>query len=130
MFKLILKILSSIIIVGILIFVGFWLYQHGAVDNSNNIEFIKSHMYNGKLVDSQNEISIRSIDDVKWYYDSHDIIVIEYGKILLKYKISDFVSKEVQEELNSILISVDQNPETLAFTIYFDGQEVTEYVKK
>lgn len=128
--KIAFRVGSSIVVLSALLFVVFWFNQHGAVDNSGNIEFIQSHMYNGKIIDMQNEISIRSVDDLKWYYDKHDTIVIEYGKVLLKYKIKDFVTPEVQEELNSILITVEQNKETLKFTLFFDGQEMTEYVKK
>ena len=128
--KIAFKVVSSVVIIGALLFVVFWFNQHGAVDNYRNIEYIQAHMYNGKIIDLQNEISIRSVDDVKWYYDDHDTIVIEYGKVLLKYKLSDFVTKDVQDELNSILITTKQHPETLEFTLYFDGQEMTEYVKK
>ena len=122
--------LKGIIVLAALLFVVFWFNQHGAVNNDNNISFIQSHMYNGKLIDLQNEISIRTPDDIKWYYDDHDTIVIEFGKILLKYNLSDFVTKDVQDALNSIDISVRQNPETLKFTLYYQGEELKEYVKK
>lgn len=122
--------LKSIIVLAALLFVVFWFNQHGAVNNDKNIEFIQAHMYNGKLIDLQNEISIRTPDDIKWYYDDHDTIVIEYGKVLLKYNLSDFVTKEVQDDLSTILISVTQHPETLKFTLFYQGEELKEYVKK
>ena len=122
--------LKAILILAVLGLIGFWLWQHDAVDNTKNIEFINAHFYNGELIDLQNEIGVQSSDDVRWYMDKYDTIVIEYGKILLKYKTSDFVTSEVQNELNSILITTEQNKETLEFKLYWNGEELPKYVKK
>lgn len=124
------KAISLIICLGALFFVVFWFNQHGAVNNTKNIEFIKAHTYNGKMIDLQNEIGVSSSDDIIWYYDKHDTIVIEYGKISLKYNLSDFVKSDVQSALNDVFITVKQNKETLKFKIYYNGEEIPEYVKK
>lgn len=128
--KNVLKGVGGIVVLGVLFIVVFWLMQHGAVDNTKNIEFIEAHCYNGKVVDMQNEVSVRGVEDVKWYYDKHDTIVIEYGKILLKYKVSEFIKPEIQQALNRVFITTKQNPETLELTLYWNDQEMTEYVKK
>lgn len=113
-----------------LIFVLVWLGQHGTVDNKRNIEFIQAHCYNGKVIDMQNEVGVKSVKDIKWYYDDHDTIVIEYGKIALKYKISEFVTPEAQELLNTVFIRTEQNKATLDFILYWNDEEVTKYVKR
>ena len=105
--------------------------QMDTVDNPRNIQFIKDHMYNGEILDMQNEVSVESADDIKWYYlDGKEIICIEYGKVLLKYKMEDFIKPETIKDLNDVLITVKQNKETLEFTLYFDGEELPRYVKK
>lgn len=129
--KMIKKILGSIVVLAALIIVGLWLLQHDTSDNSRNIEFIKAHLYNGKIIDMQNELHIKNpLEDIKWYMSDHDTLSIEYGKILLKYKISDFVKPEIQQMLNSIGITTKQNKDTLKFTLYYLEDELKEYVKK
>lgn len=124
------KVFASVITFALLGLVVFWFAQHDAVNNTKNIEFIEAHMYNGKVIDLQNEVGVQSVDDVRWYYDDHDVIVIEYGKIMLKYKLTDFVTKDIQDALNRILITTEQNKVSLEFTLYWDGQEITKYVKR
>lgn len=123
------KMVGTLIVVAGLVFVGLWLNQHGTVNNTKNIEYILAHCYNNKLIDLQNEIGVQSVDDLKWYYDDHDTIVIEYGKILLKYTLKDFVRADIQQGLNSIFITTKQHPETLKFRLFWNGQEIPEYVK-
>lgn len=120
----------AVVILAIMFFIAYWMNQQGTTDNKNNIDFIKAKTYNGKVIDMQNEVSVKSVEDVKWYYSKRDTITIEYGKILLKYTTKDFVTPEVQQDLNSIFITVKQHPETYALTLYFQGQEMTEYVQK
>lgn len=124
------KIISGILILGMLFMVVYWMSLDGATDNKTNIEFIKSHCYNGKVLDMQNEVSVHSSDDVKWYYDKHDTIVIEYGKVLLKYKIEDFIKADTQNDLRDIFITTKQNRDTLELTLYFQDEGLTEYVKR
>lgn len=124
------RVLIPLVLLASLFMVAYWLMQSGTSDNQTNIDFIKSKVYNNKIIDMQNEISVRTTDDIKWYYDKNDTIVIEYGKILLKFKINDFIKPEVQDELNKIFISVKQHPETLEFKLYFRDKELKEYVKK
>lgn len=124
------KAIGGILIFGLLGIVVMFFIRDGATDNKTNIEFIKSHCYNNKIIDMQNEISIKSSDDVKWYYDKGDSIVIEYGKILLKYKTKDFVTDDVQKDMNDIFISVKQNPESLELYVYFQDELLPEYIKR
>lgn len=128
--KMILNGIPAILILAILFFVLYWFMQYDTSDNKANIEFIKSHCYNGQVLDMQNEISVRYVEDVKWYYDKNKTIVIEYGKILLKYKTKDFVKEDTLKDLQDIFITVKQNKDTLALTLYFQGEEMTEYVKR
>lgn len=120
----------SLIILTVMFFIAYWMSQQGTSDNKNSIEFIKAHTYNGKVVDLQNEVSVDSVKDVKWYYSKNKTITIEYGKILLKYKTEDFVTPEVQKDLQDVFITVKQHPETFELTLYFQEQEMTEYVKE
>lgn len=126
----IIKFVGTVLVVGCLLFAAWWIWRNGATDNTNNIEFITSHCYNGEVIDMQNEIGVDSVEDLRWYFDDNETIVIEYGKILLKYTIDDFISDKSQNELNSVFITTQQNPETLEFTLFWQGQEITKYVKK
>lgn len=127
MFK---KAVSTITVLSLLVIVGFWISQHGATNNETNMQFIRDRSYNGKLLDMQNEVSVRDVGDVKWYYDDRDNLVIEYGKVMLKYKTKDFVTPEVQKDLNEIGITTKQHKETLEFTLFYQGEEMTEYVQR
>lgn len=123
------RIFGSFMLI-LVIGVVFYLYQNGTINNENNIKFIESHFYNNKLIDSQNEVGVKSSDDVKWYYDdSKYTICIQYGKVLLKYKVKDFIKHKNQEELNKILIKTEQNKETLELILYYNNKELKEYVK-
>lgn len=114
----------------ILFCVVVYLSKNDTVNNDVNVDFIISHSYNGKVLDMENEVSVKGPDDIKWYYSKNDTITIEFGKILLKYELADFVTKEVQDKLNSINIFTKQNKESLLFTLYYFGDELIEYVKK
>lgn len=128
--KLVKNISIILITLLLLVLVGLWISQQGTKDNKNGIEFIKSRSYNGKVLDFQNEVSVKSVEDVKYYYDKHGNIIIEYGKVLLKYKTKDFITEEVQKDLNDVFITVEQHPETYEFIIFFQGEEIIEYVKR
>jgi hypothetical protein len=130
MFRAVKGGVTAVVILATMFLVVYWMAQNDTTDNTKNIEFIKSHSYNGKVVDMQNEISVRSVDDVKWYYDKGKTIVIEYGKVLLKYKTKEFITPEVQKDMNDIFIVVHQHPETFELKLLFQGEEMKEYVKR
>lgn len=130
MFKLVKGSMSALIILSIMFFIAYWMNQQGTTDNKNNIKFIQAKTYNGKLIDMQNEVSVKSIKDIKWYYSKRKTITIEYGKILLKYKIKEFITEEVQTDLNSIFITTKQNSETFKLSLFFQAIEIPEYVIK
>jgi hypothetical protein len=124
------RIFEFIIILSCLILLLFWYIQKDTTDYRNNLEFIQSKIYNNKLLDFQNEVSVRNIEDIKWYYDKGNTICIEYGKILLKFKVSDFIKDDIQKELNKIFITTKQHKETKELKLYFREKELKEYVKK
>lgn len=126
-----LKGIGAILTLGLLVFVVFWFSKSGAVDNERNIEFIKSKMYNGELIDMQNEVKVNGVDDIKWYFeDNNKFITIDFGKIRLKYEVSEFIKGETQKALNEIGITVKQEKKTRKWKLYYQGEELTEYVKR
>jgi hypothetical protein len=120
---------KKIFIVVVILAVGgitYWSLYGAPSDNLASIEFIQSRMFNGEIIDLQQDLRVEGVEDIKWY-EKRNNIYIEYGTVLLKYPVSEFVKPEVQEDLNSILLETKQNAETLEFTLYFNGEEVTKY---
>lgn len=124
------KALSLVIPMLLLGMVLYFMYGNGTNNNNTNIEFIKDHCYNGRIVDLQNEITVKSEKDIKWYKDKRDTLVIEYGKITLKYNIKDFDNQEVLDKLEEVFITVKRHKVTKELVFYFQGKELVEYVKR
>lgn len=124
--------MKRIFLVIILVVVGgmaYWLYVDNPSDNEASIEFIKSRIYNGQILDLQQDLDVDSVKDIKWYMEK-DRVTIEYGSMILKYSVKDLEKQEIQNILESVFITVKQNKNTKEFTLYFQGEEITKYVKK
>lgn len=120
------------VVMPILIFglgLGVWFQYTGAFYGSteDNIKFIQSHLNSsGKLVDLQDEISVKGVDDIKFFFG--DKVEIHFGEVLLRWKKDEFLTKEVQKELNKIGITIKVNKKTNKLHLFYHGEEVQRWV--
>lgn len=126
------KVLRIVGIIITAIVVGaclYWLTFKDTNSNDKYVEYIAQHIHNGHILDWSNDLHVQSVDDIKWYEDSGDRVVIEYGIIKLTYYRDDLLSDETKEKLNTILIDVKLSPYTGKLHVYWDGKEVEKHVK-
>ena len=86
---------------------GLYFYdQIGAKSNESGIEYIQSFIASsGNLVDYQNKLGMKDpATDLKWY-KTDDEVRIDFGRIILKYSLEEFMSEKVQGDLASIGIT-------------------------
>ena len=124
------KLLLALVLfaVGITWFV--W-YSHIREDGTmSSIDFIASHINGrGQIVDFQNDLGVKSIDDIKFYNTKNDI-EIEFGKIRLKFDKKKLDTDEVLNALERIHIKVRKNEETGEYKIYYNDEPIDLYVRE
>lgn len=95
----------------------------------DSIQFIQRHLGGrGQLQDIQDDIGIQSIADLRWY-DLGKKIEIDYGKVKLKVKKEDILTKDVVDKLKSVYIEYKYYEKTGEFKFYYHGEEIGKYVK-
>ncbi|HBF5809558.1 TPA: hypothetical protein KOR75_001139 [Clostridioides difficile] len=96
----------------------------------SSIDFIASHINGrGQIVDFQNDLGVKSIDDIKFYNTKNDI-EIEFGKIRLKFDKKKLDTDEVLNALERIHIKVRKNEETGEYKIYYNDEPIDLYVRE
>ena len=127
--KTITRLLSLVCIVAI-IMVGYKFYQAREEQiNQSNLEFIQKHVNSmGKLVDFENEIGVKSIDDIKLYV-SKEKVRIKFGKIQLDFKYEDLKTKEMKEQLKKIGFDVMNINDSKKLKVYYRGVELVRWAK-
>ena len=92
------------------------------------IKKIKEFMRrDGSINDYMGEIGVKNENDIKWFQDK-DKIKIEFGKIALTYSIDTFESKEMQEQLSYIGITVRKNKKTGDYILYWHDKKLEKWV--
>ena len=96
--------------------------------NNQNMEYIKSFINMGEISDVHNELNIGDIAEDCYFTVSKDKkeINIVLGNYTMSYNVSDFVTKDVQEQLEVIGIETRQNSKTLDFELKFLGTEILQ----
>jgi hypothetical protein len=110
-----------------------WYFYENMVGNGateSNIAFILEHIdHRGEIIDFREEISVKSVENIRLFWKSDKDIVIEYGKIRLKWtKLEDFLAKENLDRLKQIFITLKQDRRTLEYHVYWKDQKVTRWV--
>jgi len=96
--------------------------------NFTSIEFIHEHFNNaGKLLDYQNEIGVKDIDDIKLFVKDKNV-KIEFGFIKLDWTMEEFLTEEVQKALEKIYITCRRDKETGRLRVFYKGQELQRWV--
>jgi len=96
---------------------------------NDSIAFIQRHINSrGQLVDMQEEISVNSLDDIK-FFETKKNIEIEFGKVTLKWKRADFLTGETQKLLQTIGLDFRYNEEADNIELYYQKQKVDKWVK-
>lgn len=124
------KLLLALVLfaVGITWFV--WYSQIREDGTMSSIDFIASHINGrGQIVDFQNDLGVKSIDDIKFYNTKNDI-EIEFGKIRLKFDKKKLDTDEVLNALERIHIKVRKNEETSEYKIYYNDEPIDLYVRE
>lgn len=124
------KLLLALVLfaVGITWFV--WYSQIREDGTMSSIDFIASHINGrGQIVDFQNDLGVKSIDDIKFYNTKNDI-EIEFGKIRLKFDKKKLDTDEVLNALERIHIKVRKNEETGKYKIYYNDEPIDLYVRE
>ena len=119
------------IIAFIAIYFGFneWTGLSTGSTNTKNIEYIASHINGqGKIVDYQNNLGAKSAEDIKLYVEGNEV-TIHFGRIVLEWKMEDFVTQEVGDELKKIHITRYRDEETGKLRVFWQGEELVRYVK-
>ena len=92
------------------------------------IKKIKEFMRrDGSINDYMGEIGVKDENDIKWFQDK-DKIKIEFGKIALTYSADTFESKEMQEQLSYIGITVRKNKKTGEYILYWHDKKLEKWV--
>lgn len=81
----------------------------------------------GSINDYMGEIGVKDENDIKWFQDK-DKIKIEFGKIALTYSTDTFESKEMQEQLSYIGITVRKNKKTGEYILYWHDNKLEKWV--
>lgn len=81
----------------------------------------------GSINDYMGEIGVKDENDIKWFQDK-DKIKIEFGKIALTYSNDTFESKEMQEQLSYIGITVRKNKKTGDYILYWHDKKLEKWV--
>ena len=117
-----------ILALGTALFCKKW-YGLEKISTDTNIEYILEHIgTNGKLVDFQNEIGVKSIEDFRLYEEGNKI-TLYYGKIILTWDKADLVLPDNLAKLKSIGISVCKDTVTNRLVFLWQGQEIERWVK-
>lgn len=112
-----------------LIAFGYWFFVKDQIfgDNADTIDWIASHYTrSGRLMDLQNDLGLDSEDNIKLYV-TEKFITISFGKAELKWKPDEFVTKENQELLKKIYITMDNDPKTGKLRVYYKEKELTRW---
>ena len=98
---------------------------------AKNIGYIREHINGrGEIVDWQNNIGVKGIDDIKLFRDEKAAITIQYGKIELNWKrLEDFLDKDNLDRLKQIMITVKKSKSTGEIKIYWRDEEVEPWVR-
>lgn len=101
--------------------------EEGGVNDS--IAYIQRHINSrGQLVDMQEEISVNSVEDIK-FFETKKNIEIEFGKVTLKWKRADFLTDDTKQRLQTIGLDYRYNEETDNIELYYYKQKVDKWVK-
>lgn len=96
--------------------------------NDENINFILEHMNSsGVLVDYYEEISVKSVEDLKFFVEG-DKVRLDFGKITMKWYLKDFVSPENQEKLGKIGIRMYKDKDTGRLRVFWHEDEIERWV--
>lgn len=123
-YKYILMPVIFILVFTVIIFMYFISHTNS---NYKTIEYIKSYQTStGKLVDFQNKIGVRGIEDVQYYvYDGK--FQITFGDHIMIWDKEDFYKEDNIVHLSQIGIEVDFNENTKELHVYYKGDEVPKY---
>lgn len=130
--KKFLKGFSLILIPAILFIAVMYFYEVKQDINKSStkdsIEYISKHFNaSGKLIDYQNDLGVKTVEDIKFFLKG-DKVEIHFGKILLNWRLKDFVSKENQEELKKVFINIYRDAKTGKIRVFYKGEEVERWV--
>ena len=126
------KYIASPCILVMIVMGGLYFYdQIGAKSNESGIEYIQSFIASsGNLVDYQNKLGMKDpATDLKWY-KTDDEVRIDFGRIILKYSLEEFMSEKVQGDLASIGITSQVIKEKTGnvLHLYYLGEEIQRWV--
>lgn len=129
------KYVVPFIIIPLIMAIGvtaYFIYSQVALNSStdHNIDFIISHMNSaGTLIDYQNEIDCKSIDDLKLFTNDKKY-KITYGKLDLEWKTEeDLLTKLNIDRLERIGIKIYRDKETQRLRFFWRGEEIERWVR-
>lgn len=114
----------------LLIVLAYWYFtQYVSISSTNkNIEFIREHFNaKGELIDYQNELNVKSMDDIKLFVKDNKV-QIDFGNVKLKWTAAQFVAAENIKALESIYITAYKDKKTNRLRVYYKGQEIQRWV--
>ena len=123
----------TVVIIPVILFIIMYLFFAGwsgvsIASTDNNIAFIEEHINSrGVLVDYQDEIGVKSIDDIKLFV-KEDTVTIHFGRIVMTWTIADFCSEETGEKLRRIGITRYRDKETGRLRVFWGEEEIERWV--
>lgn len=116
-----------ILAIGTMIYYFYDQVANGATNE--NMQVIKDHLNSsGVLVDTRNEIGVKSVDDIKLFV-TEDEVRIEFGYLILTWTPKQFAKKETQEALELLGFEVKFEGDPVKMNIYWQGEKIERWVK-
>lgn len=116
-----------ILAIGTMIYYFYDQVANGATNE--NMQVIKDHLNSsGVLVDTRNEIGVKSVDDIKLFV-TEDEVRIEFGYLILTWTPKQFAKRETQEALELLGFEVKFEGDPVKMNIYWQGEKIERWVK-
>lgn len=116
-----------ILAIGTMIYYFYDQVANGATNE--NMQVIKDHLNSsGVLVDTRNEIGVKSVDDIKLFV-TEDEVRIEFGYLILTWTPKQFAKKETQEALELLGFEVKFEGDPVKMNVYWQGEKIERWVK-
>lgn len=116
-----------ILAIGTMIYYFYDQVANGATNE--NMQVIKDHLNSsGVLVDTRNEIGVKSVDDIKLFVTEEEVR-IEFGYLILTWTPKQFAKKETQEALELLGFEVKFEGDPVKMNVYWQGEKIERWVK-
>ena len=102
-------------------------YSSRSSSNQRVLKHIMSYQTSsGKLNDFQNNIGVKTADDIKYYvYDGK--VRIEFGKQILEWDKKEFYTDDTKHNLELIGVECEIDKKTKALVMYWGGTKLVKY---